>query len=321
MLYKKNDQYYDKDKIVSDSLKFYLMDDANAILAAYKTGELLLGDDVPPEEISALKESEDLVIDKQFGTYMVCFNTQVAPFDNVLVRKAFSLVIDRQYIIDNIAQGAEIPANAYVAYGLSDVESTDDFRDIGGEYWDGSSEAYEANCEEARALLAEAGYPNGEGFPQVEYMFNTSAAHQAIGEALQNMWQTELGVTVTLSNQDWAVFIDTRQNGDFESARHGWLADYNDPISFLDMWVTGGGNNDSQYSNAEYDSLIQQVKNSSDREERMTLMHQAEDILMEDMPIAPIYFYTDLYVMSDSLKGFYSNSLGFKYFMYAYVEE
>jgi len=319
MLYVQNKEYYGQSELVPEAIKFVLMDDANAVLAAYKTGELLLGDTVPPEEVQALKDSGDLHIDGQIGTYMVCFNTEVEPFDDARVRKAFNLVIDREFIIDNIAQGNQVPADAYVPYGLSDTESTEDFREVGGTYWDPA--AYEANCEEARQLLAEAGYPGGEGFPQVEYMTNTDDLHSAIGEALQQMWQEELGVTATLSNQDWSVFIDTRQNGEFEIVRNGWLADYNDPISFLDMWLTDGGNNDAQYSNPKYDALIQQVKASSDREERMTLMHQAEDILMEDMPIAPIFFNTDLYVMSPKLEGFYSNPLGFKYFMYSSVAE
>ena len=176
----------------------------------------------------------------------------------------------------------------------------------------------QAKCERARELLAEAGYPVVKCFPIVEYLYNTNDGHRVIGEALQNMWQTELGVQVTLTNQDWAVFLDTRKNGDYSIARNGWIADYNDPISFLDMWITGGGNNDAQYANPEYDALIAAAKSTADAAERMDLLHQAEDILMAEHVVAPIYFYTQPYMVSDDLKGWYYTPLGYFFFSYAY---
>ena len=181
---------------------------------------------------------------------------------------------------------------------------------------DVSKEAYEANCEEARRLLAEAGYEGGAGFPVVEYLYNTSDNHKAIGEALQQMWQDELGVTVNLVNQEWNTFLQTRKEGNYSIARNGWIADYNDPMSFLDMWLTGGGNNDAHYSNAEYDALIMQAKSTSDAAERMRLMHQAEDILMgEDVVHAAIYFYTNKY-MAQGFTGMYYTPLGYYFFGY-----
>ena len=143
--------------------------------------------------------------------------------------------------------------------GLSDADPTREFRDVGGDYYDPSAEAYEANLEEAKRLLAEAGYPNGEGFPTLEYLYNESTAHQQIGEALQDMWK-KIGVNVTLVSQEWNTFLNTRKNGEYDIARNGWLGDYNDPISFLDMWVTGSGNNDAQWSNVEYDEIIRRSR-------------------------------------------------------------
>ena len=131
------------------------------------------------------------------------------------------------------------------------------------------------------------------------------------------MWQTELGVQVNIVNQDWAVFLDTRKNGDYSIARNGWIADYNDPISFLDMWVTGGGNNDAQYANADYDALITEAKSSSDPVVRMQAMHDAEDILLGDKVVAPIFFYTQPYMVADALKGWYYSPLGYFFFSYA----
>lgn len=319
MLYEKNPTYYGVADLGPDQIKFHLMDDNNAILAAYKNGTILFADDLPSEEIDAMEATGELYIKGQLGTYFVCFNTEKAPFDNAAVRKALNLVIDRQYVIDNVSKGGQQPATAFVPTGLSDVEMEKEFRVVGGNYWSADEADYQKNVEEAKALLAEAGYPDGAGFPAFEYMYNNSTGHQAIAEYLQQVWKETLGITATLANQEWNVFIDTRNNGDYQVARHGWLADYNDPISFLDMWVTGGGNNDANYSNPEYDALIAQVKASSDRAERMKLMHQAEDLLMADMPVGPIYYYTDLYLKSPKLEGFYSSPLGYKYFMYTSV--
>ena len=312
-----SETYYDVDKLGPKVIKFALMDDTNAIYAAYRSGSLNFIQEVPVDEIPGLLSSGELKVHPYLGTYYCCFNTSKAPFDDVRVREAFSLVIDRNYIVENVTKTGQMPATAFVPSGISDAPGAkDDFRAVGGDYMDVSAEKYQENCERARQLLAEAGYPNGEGFPIVEYLYNTSDNHRLIGEALQNMWQTELGVTVNLVNQEWNTFLDTRKNGDYSIARNGWIADYNDPMRFLDMWLTGGGNNDAQYSNPDYDALIMQAKSTSDLAERMSLMHQAEDILMgQDVVHAAIYFYTDKY-MSQGIKGMYFTPLGYYFFGY-----
>jgi len=317
MIFEKNEHYYDYESLGPDKIRFVLMEDDVAILSAFQNGEILLADSMPNDEIAAWKDKPEFNIAGQLGTYFVCFQTQKAPFDDPRVRKALSLAIDREYITVNIGQAGQQPAGAYVATGLSGKDPTKEFRDEGGNYYDPTSAGYEANVEEARRLLAEAGYPNGEGFPVFEYLYNESTGHQQIAEALQQMWKEELGIECTLASQEWGTFLNTRQNGDYQVARHGWLGDYNDPISFLDMWVTGGGNNDAKWSNAEYDEKIKTVKSTDDRDIRYTAMHEAEDILMEEMPVAPIYYYVDIYLKSEKLQGFYSSPLGYKYFMYA----
>ena len=314
----KSENYYDYAKLGPNAIIFALMDDANAIYAAFNSGQLNFIEEVPVAEIPTLVEQGKLNIDKYIGTYYVCFQTQKAPFDDVRVRKAFSLAIDRNYIVEQITRTGQVPASGFVPYGVNDALGIegDDFRTVGGNYMDVSKEAYEANCEEARRLLAEAGYEGGAGFPVVEYLYNTSDNHKAIGEALQQMWQDELGVTVNLVNQEWNTFLQTRKEGNYSIARNGWIADYNDPMSFLDMWLTGGGNNDAHYSNAEYDALIMQAKSTSDAAERMRLMHQAEDILMgEDVVHAAIYFYTNKY-MAQGFTGMYYTPLGYYFFGY-----
>ena len=314
----KNTEYYgySADK-GPDTLTFMLMDDANAMLSAFNSGELDFTEDVPVDEIPTLLNDGKLNIVPYIGTYYVCYNVTAAPFDDWRVRKAFTLAIDSQYIVDNVTQTGQVPATGFVPSGVGDVTGDPDFRAVGGDYWTAptTSEQYEKNCEEARQLLADAGYPNGEGFPTVTYLYNTSDNHKAIGEALQSQWQTALGVTVKLENQDWSVFLETRKQGQYQIARNGWIADYNDPISFLDMWLTGGGNNDAQYSSADYDAAIAEAKASSDAQVRMDAMHRAEDIIIgQDWALGPIYFYTQKYMLNSDINGMYYTPLGYFFF-------
>jgi len=321
ILMKKNPNYWNASAVTGpDKIKFLLMDDDNAILAAFENGEILFADSMPNDEIDAWRSKPEFNLQGQLGTYYVSFNVQKPPLDNPLVRKALILAVDRNYIVEKIGKAGQQPAGAYVPTGLSDADPNQEFREVGGNYYSVAKEDYEKNLEEARKALAEAGYPNGEGLPTIEYLYNEGTGHQLIGEALQQMWK-EIGVNVTLASQEWNTFLDTRKNGDYYIARNGWLADYNDPITFLDMWITGGGNNDAQWSNKEYDELIRRVKSSSDRKERMELMHKAEDILFEEWVLCPIYFYVDIYLKSEKLDGFYSSPLGFKYFMYTQIKD
>ena len=317
----KNENYYDYEKLGPETITFKLMDNQNAMLSGFNSGELDFIEDVPQAEIANLIASGDMKIVDYIGTYYVCFQTQKAPFDDPKVRKAFSLAIDRTYIVNQVTQSGQVEAGGFVPAGVYDAEGAtgDDFRTVGGDYYKPTDADYEANCEEARALLAEAGYPDGEGFPVVEYLYNTSDAHKAVAEALQYMWEEELGVKVTLNNQEWAAFLQTRKDGDYSIARNGWIADYNDPISFLDMWMTGGGNNDAQYENEEYDSLIKEAKTTTDVKERMELLHKAEDkIIGEDNALAPLYFYTQKYMLADGIEGLYYCPLGYFFFGYTH---
>lgn len=319
-----NEQYYDVANLGPDKITFKLMDDQNAMLSGFNSGELDFIEDVPQAELPSLIASGDLKIVDYIGSYYVCYQTQKAPFDDPRVRQAFTLAVNRTFIVDKVTQAGQVPANGFVPAGVYDAAGStgDDFRTVGGAYYSIEGDAdysYEANCEKARELLAEAGYPNGENFPVVEYLYNTSDAHKAVAEALQNMWETELGVKVTLNNQEWAVFLQTRKDGNYSIARNGWIADYNDPMSFLDMWLTGGGNNDAQYANADYDAKIQEAKNTTDPAARMQLMHDAEDIIMgQDWALNPLYFYTQKYMLSDRVGGMFYTPLGYFFFSYAH---
>ncbi|MEG0856896.1 MAG: peptide ABC transporter substrate-binding protein [Terrisporobacter sp.] len=316
MVYEKNKNYYDVDKLGPDTINFVLMEDKNTMLSAFKNEEILFADDLPSEEIAAMKD-KGLYVEEQLGTYFLCLNVEKEGLKDVRVRKALALALDRDFIVDKVAQGGQIPADGFVGIGLTDADAKTKFHDNAEAWYDVKD--YKGNIEKAKALLKEAGYENGKGLPTIELMCNPG--HEPIMEAVQNMWKENLGVNAKISSQDWNVFIDTRNKGDYQVARHGWLADYNDPISFIDMWVTDGGNNDAQWSNAEYDKLVSEVKSSTDQKERYAKMHEAEKILGEEMPIIPLYYYTDLYLKSDKLEGMYTSPLGYKYFMNAKITE
>lgn len=317
----KNPEYYDQDSVKAEKLAFHLQDDQNAIYASYRSGDLDFINSVPQEEIQKLLDTKELKIKPYVGTYFVCFNTEKEPFNDPKVRKAFSLAIDRNFIVNQVTGQGQEPATAYVPSGVYDAKGAegDDFRTVGGDYYSINDEDYEKNIEEAKKLMEEAGYKDGEGFPQIDYLYNTDENHKAIAEALQNMWQENLGVQVSLQNQDWNVFLKERKEGNYNIARHGWIADYNDPMSFIDMWLTGGGNNDAQYKNEEFDKYVKAAKATSDPDERMENMHKAEDILIgEDNVVAPLYFYNNSYMMKPNIKGLYYTPLG--YFFYKGAE-
>lgn len=317
----KNPEYYDQDSVKAEKLAFHLQDDQNAIYASYRSGDLDFINSVPQEEIQKLLDTKELKIKPYVGTYFVCFNTEKEPFNDPKVRKAFSLAIDRNFIVNQVTGQGQEPATAYVPSGVYDAKGAegDDFRTVGGDYYSINDEDYEKNIEEAKKLMEEAGYKDGEGFPQIDYLYNTDENHKAIAEALQNMWQENLGVQVSLQNQDWNVFLKERKEGNYNIARHGWIADYNDPMSFIDMWLTGGGNNDAQYKNPEFDKFVKAAKATSDPDERMENMHKAEDILIgEDNVVAPLYFYNNSYMMKPNIQGLYYTPLG--YFFYKGAE-
>ncbi len=316
----KNPNYYDADKVKIDSIKFVLLEDDGARLAAYQNGEISFAYTIPVEEMAAWQDKPDFHKDDDLGVNYVEFNVKKKPFDDPRVRQALSLAIDRNYMVEKVTKENQVPAGGFVPLGATDVDTTKQFRQVGGDYYSTKAEDYEKNVAEAKKLLADAGYPDGKGFPTFEYSTNPSSSNQAMAEALQNMWKTELGINCTITQQEWAVFIDSRNKGNFSVCRGAWSADYNDPVTFLDLFVTGGGNNDPKYSNPDYDKLIAQAKSTDDNAVRMPALHKAEDLLMKDMAVSPLFFRTRTYLMSPNIKGYYGSPYGFDYFMYATIE-
>ena len=368
----KNPAYHDAADVTMDTLEFYLSDDANNMLANFQNGDWQLIDDVPTSEIATLKETypTEFVVAGQIGTYYVCWNINenILPATSELtgveaeqaeeeIRNAVALLFDRNYIVTEIGQAGQVPASSFVAMGMTDADGSEFYKNAGSSdeydgYYNVAEDAYMDNWDKALEVLKKYyTYDESTGmftdFPSMTYLYNTSEGHKAIGEYLQSAL-AGVGITLNLENQEWNTFLNTRKAGDYTIARNGWLADYNDPICFLDMWVTASGNNDVQFGKGNhadlvmynldltpygydvkvengtwaetYDVLISTIKSCADSANRYAMMHIAEDMLMQTGCITPLYFYTDIYMLDDSVKGFYSNPRGYKYFMHCTIE-
>ncbi|MDD5900922.1 MAG: peptide ABC transporter substrate-binding protein [Lachnospiraceae bacterium] len=357
MVLEKNEYFHNTDKVVTDKIIFAFNDNDASLLLNYQNGSYLFIDSVPNDELKSLrsgKYKEQFYVEGQLGTYYLSFNVNDAALagfsetEKEMLRKALGLMIDRNYICEDIGQAGQVPAAGFVAMGLTEpdgkefIEKNGPKRDGAG-YYSVADADYQANCDKAIALLGEVAVSSGKftmdgnkasGFPTLTYITNKGTGHEAIATYLQQIWGN-YGIEVKVEVQEWATFLNTRKAGDYSIARNGWLGDYNDPISFLDMWISESGNNDCRFGKGahadfagydgktwaeSYDAIIVQVKSSGDANKRFELMHEAEDILMETGAICPIYYYTDIYMCSASIDGFFSNPLGFKYFMYASVK-
>lgn len=370
----KNADFHDADKVTMDKIECYLSDDANNMVSNFKNGTWKLIDDVPTNEIKTLSAEypDEFVVAGQIGTYYVCWNVNedILPADSGLtgveaenakaeIRKAIGLLYDRNYIVEEIGQAGQVPASSFVAMGMTDTDGSEFYLNANKAagnpfvgYYNVAADSTEANFNEAVEILKKYyAFDEASGkftnFPTLTYLYNTSEGHKAIGEYLASA-MANIGITMNMENQEWATFLNTRKNGDYSIARNGWLADYNDPICFLDMWTTNSGNNDVQFGRdghkdvacysldltdlgydtkvengtwAEtYDVVISTIKGETDTEKRYALMHKAEDLLMSTGAICPLYYYTDIYMISKDVDGFFANPLGYKYFMYTTVK-
>ena len=312
----KNPNYWDADNVKIDKVRMVMITDSNTALAAFKAGKVDLLDRIPPQMTPQLIQSGEAKVAPALGTAFCVFNVARAPFDDPRVRKAFTLAIDRRTMVEKVTLGGQKPAVAFIPYGIPGVGSDRDFRAEG--------EAFlpeRADPEAAKKLLAEAGYPDGKGFPKVAYKYNLSSTNKAIAEALQAMWKQNLGVEVELANEEWKVFLNTREQGDFQIARHAYVTIFFDAGSLLEGWVTGSPKNVARYSDPEYDALIRDSLKQMDRSKRMENMHRAEAILMRDLPVLPLYFYSTPYMQSARVKGIYISPRSWVLFRGAEVAE
>ena len=289
---KKNPDYWNADEVSIPKAELRIIKDRNAVVNAFQAGDLhWTGAGLPIAQVSSLVMRDDYVREPMLGTYYYRINVtdEDSPLANPKVRKALSLAIDRRSIVKLTMKGLYEVPKGFVPSNLSGYESTAET---------------EFNISKAKKLLKEAGYPNGEGFPKTAVLYNTDKNHKVVAANIQNMWSKNLGIEVELVNTEWKTYLERVDNLNYEIARAGWIGDYNDPMTFLNLWVTGNGNNDTGWSNEEYDSLIQEAKRESDREKRKELLQKAESILLEEGPVIPIYEYSSNMLLDNRIQGF-----------------
>ncbi|MDR1642871.1 MAG: ABC transporter substrate-binding protein [Clostridiales bacterium] len=309
-----HDGYWDTARVKPAKINWMFLVDDNAVLKAFNAGELDYVDRMIQEEAVEF----DGIFGKSVGmsSYYVCFNTVKEPLNNVNVRKALALAIDTKHIAETVLKNTVIAAEAFVGNGFSTSGLNEPFRSNWRTYV--SPVDYTTNKEAAKAALAEAGYPNGEGFPRLEYLYNGNTDH---AEALQKMWKDVLGIEVTLKSADWGAALQAARSGNFDITINGWIADYKDPVTMLNLFISTSGINDGKYNNPAFDAKIDASYKESDPAKRNQLLHEAEDLLIgQDWAIAPVYHYQISWTTAPSLKGWSISPLGYKFFQQAYKE-
>ncbi len=314
----KNESYYEADTIKLDTVKLLMMEDQITDWQNYVAGQTDMNIDLPQDILGKLiaEENEELTVEPELGTYYYQFNTQVVPYNNVKVRKALSMAMDREVITEKIAKGGQPQA-----YGITPPSVPD--LGMGGDYQENLGPLFSYDPEEARTLLeeglAEEGMTTAEFQPTIIY--NSSEGHKKIAEAIQNMWKTDLGIDTKIENMEFQTLLERKKSGDFEVARAGWIGDYVDPMTFLEMFETGGAFNEGGWSNARYDELLDIAKNTSDDVIRFDAYREAEAILMDEMVVAPIYFYTKGVMTKPYVTGVFKPVNRYPSFKYADIQK
>lgn len=297
----KNDEYYDEKNITLTQITFEMVDDATTAYQLFQTGDLDFISSIPTDQLAASKESDEYVEFPYYSTSMYIFNVEEEPFTNQKVRQAFAMAIDRQSLADNVSQIGETPAFAMVPPGADTPDG--DFREIGGDY-------FEEDYGEAKALLEEAMDEEGwSELPDVTLMYSTSDGNKRSAEAVQEMLKQNLDINIKLANQEWNTYLDTLGRGDYQMGRMAWTGLYIDPAVNLEYYLGSSTNNRTNWMNNEFDQLLREAQVEQDEEKRFELLHEAEEILMTDLPFMPLNFLTKNYMTSESIEGvvFYEN--------------
>ena len=292
----KNPNYWDAAEVKLNGLRFYPITDQQAEVRAFRSGQVHLTytPQMAIEKVEYYRQNEPEVLRQvpTYSTYYYEFNTTVPPFNDARVRRAVAMAVDRVTLTEKVSKAGERPAYSIVPIDPEGYKPTPGF-------------TYDP--EAAKALLTEAGYPNGEGFPKAELLYNTQDNHRKIALAIQQMLATNLNINIELVNQEWKVYLNSKHELQHNMARAGWIADYLDPSNFLETLVSYSGNNDTGWKNAQYDALIEQLKQTNNREERYRLFDRANEVLTEEMPILPVYYYSDTNLVATEVKGWYGN--------------
>jgi oligopeptide transport system substrate-binding protein len=292
----KNEKYWDAKNVKLNEVNFFPISDNQAEERAFRGGQLHVTYTVPTSKIEKYQKNKPDIISvaPYLGTYYYVINVRKTPLNDTKVRRALSLAIDRRSLAENVVKGGKLPAYSFTPPNTAGYTADAQIKE---------------SIENARKLLADAGFPEGKGLPVFEIMYNTSNRNRKMAEAVQEMWRKNLNVTVELVNKDWKVYLDTFRTKNYTIAGCSWIGDYADPNTFLDMWVSGSGNNRAGWSNKQYDKLIKDASDADNNGERYKLFRKAEDILMEQAPIIPLFYYTSLFLKKPEVKGWYQNIL------------
>ena len=305
---KKNPHYWDADNVELEAIYFFPISNIHTENRSFLNGQLHITNELPFEAIDDFKDQPIYRNDPFMSVYYYMINTTKPPLNDIRVRQALSLAIDRKSITEDITRRGETPATGYTPPGFENYESPN---------------VLKYNPREAKTLLAEAGFPNGEGFPMQQILFNNHAGHQAIAEAIQQMWKENLNIDVELYNQEWKVYLETRNRMDYSIARAGWSGDYMDPDTFLHIWKTEENDslNDTGWSNTLFDGHLEAANQSDALEERYKHLVEAETILLNELPNIPIYWYTRPFLIDTRVRGWEPKLLDNRNFKYLSFEK
>jgi oligopeptide transport system substrate-binding protein len=293
---RKNTNYWDAAKVRLNEIYYYPIESLDTEERAFRAGQVHKTNKLPLSKIDyyAKQHSPFLRTAPYLGTYFYMINVTRPPFTDKRVRQALAMAIDREAITKSVSRAGELPAFHFTPPDTIGYTAR---------------ARIPHDVAKAKQLLAEAGFPDGRGFPKPTILYNTLESHKTIAEAIQQMWKQALNVEAVLENQEWKVYLNTKTQKNYDLARYGWIADYVDPNAFLGMWISGSGNNDTGWSNAEYDRLIAAAGATTVTAERFELFQKAEALLLDEMPVIPIYFYTSVYLLQPSVKEWYLNLL------------
>jgi len=303
----KNPHYYDASMVRLNEIHYYPVSNVMTEDRMFRAGQLHLTSSMPTQKcpIYIEEKNPNLKIDPYMGTYFYRINTENETLNDVRVRKALAYSIDRQLLVDKVTQCGQIPAYSFTPPGSNGYQPSTEI-------------PYDPVL--AKQLLAEAGYSSDNPFPKLEILFNTNEGHRKVALAIQQMWQNELGIEVELVNQDWKVYLSREMVGDFQISRAGWIGDYEDPNTFLDLMRPNRGNNKTGWENMEFDALVEEANTINDQEKRYELLNEAEKILIDNMPIIPLYTYVRVYQLSPDVKGFNPHILDHHHPKFIYLE-
>ncbi|MDD4871050.1 MAG: peptide ABC transporter substrate-binding protein [Kiritimatiellae bacterium] len=303
----KSQTYWDKNIVRLKEIHFYPIGDHKSEERSFRAGQLHITETMPLDRIGYYRRqnSKSLRLDPYLGTYYYLINVKRPALNNVKVRQALAMAINRKNLTAYVTKGGETPAHFFTPPNTAGYTC---------------SKGFTEDIEKAKQLLTEAGYPDGKGFPNIQLLYNTSDAHVRIAEAIQQMWKMNLNINIELINMEWKVYVAATDEGKYDIARAGWIGDYVDPNSFLDMWIKDRGNNRTGWSNKEYDRLLSEAAQTMDRDRRYGLFQQAEQILISEMPIIPLYFYRSKHLVNPAVQGWDPNILDIHPYKFVYLK-